>query len=75
MIDIESFFYYQDKHNYLREAHSVLCEDGRLYLAFFLQRTKLEEVHNWLKMYFSIEVEDDITDNAIQSMRLDSQKL
>jgi cyclopropane fatty-acyl-phospholipid synthase-like methyltransferase len=75
VVDIESFFYYQDKHAYLREVHSVLKEEGRLFLAFFIQRTKLEEIHNWIRQYFDILKEDDITDNAIQAIRNDSQKL
>lgn len=64
-VDIEGFFYYQDKQSYLREVHSVLREDGRLFMSFFLQRTRLEEVHNYIRMYFDILREDDITENAI----------
>jgi ubiquinone/menaquinone biosynthesis C-methylase UbiE len=73
--DIESFFYYPDKHAYLREVHSVLKPDGKLFLSFFIQRTKLEEIHHTIRQYFDIEREDDITDNVIHSLRHDSQRL
>lgn len=75
IVDIEAFFYYQDKNSYFREAHSVLKEDGRLFMAFFIQRTRLEEIHNFIRQYFDILKEDDITENALHSLRLDSQKL
>ncbi len=75
MIDIEAFFYYTDKHAYLREAHNCLKENGRLFLCFFIQRTRLEEVHHMIHEYFDIEREDDITDNVVHSLRLDSQRL
>ena len=42
VIDIESFFYYADKESFLREVNSVLKEEGILFLAFFIQRTKLQ---------------------------------
>lgn len=41
VVDIESFFYYQDKHAFLREVHSVMKEDGLFFLSFFIQRTRL----------------------------------
>ena len=75
VIDIESFFYYQDKQAYLREVHSVLAEDGKLFMSFFLQRTKLEEVHHWMRQYFDIVKEEDITDNVLHSLRLDTNKM
>jgi ubiquinone/menaquinone biosynthesis C-methylase UbiE len=75
VVDIESFFYYTDKHAYLREVHSVLKEDGKLFLAFFIQRTRLEEIHGYLRQYFDIQKEEDITDNAIHSLRLDTQRI
>lgn len=75
VIDIEAFFYYQDKRAFLREVHSILKEDGRLYLAFFIQRTRLEEIHNFIRLYFEIIKEDDITDNVTHSLRLDNQRL
>lgn len=75
IVDIEGFFYYQDKHAYLREAHDVLKEGGRLFLSFFIQRTRLEEIHTYLRQYFDIVREDDITDNVLHAIRLDSQRL
>lgn len=73
--DIESFFYFPDKHNYLKEIHSVLKPDGKFFLAFFIQRTKLEEIHHDIKTFFDIEREEDITDNVVQSLRHDTQRL
>ena len=75
VIDIESFFYVQDKRAYLREVHSILKEGGRLFLAFFMQRTKLEEIHNLIRLFYDIEKEDDITDNALHALRLDNQNI
>lgn len=75
VVDIEAFFYYQDKQAYLREVHRVMKEDGIFVLSFFIQRTRLEEIHNYLRMYFDIKVEDDITENVMHSLRLDTQKL
>jgi SAM-dependent methyltransferase len=75
ILDIESFFYYPDKHAYLREVHSLLRPDGRLFLSFFIQRTRLESVHRDIRQFFDIEREDDITDNVIHSLRHDTQRL
>lgn len=74
-VDIEGFFYYQDKQAFLREIHSVLRERGTFYLAFFIQRTRLEEIHRMIRLYFDIAKEDDITDNVLMSLRLDSQRI
>ena len=46
-----------------------------MFLAFFIQRTKLEDIHNFIRMYYEIEKEDDITDNALHALRLDNQNL
>jgi ubiquinone/menaquinone biosynthesis C-methylase UbiE len=75
IVDIEGFFYLQDKHGFFREAHNVLKEDGRLFMGFFIQRTRLEEIHGYIRQYFDILKEDDITENALHSLRLDSQKI
>lgn len=53
----------------------MLKPDGKLFLSFFIQRTKLEEIHHTIRQYFDIEREDDITDNVIHSLRHDSQRL
>lgn len=45
VIDVESFFYYPDKQRFLSEVHSVMKEDGIFYLAFFIQRTRVEQIH------------------------------
>lgn len=75
VFDVESFFYYPDKHAYLREAHAVLKPNGQLFLAFFIQRTKLEEIHHQIHQFFDIQREEDITDNVLHSLKHDTQKL
>lgn len=75
MVDIESFFYYTDKNAFLHEAHDCLKEDGLLFLSFFIQRTKLEEIHAMMRNYFDILKETDITDNVVHSLRLDTPRL
>lgn len=50
-------------------------EDGIFVLSFFIQRTRLEEIHTYLRMYFEIQAEDDITENVLHSLRLDTQRL
>lgn len=44
-------------------------------MSFFIQRTRLEEIHNYLRQYFDILKEDDITDNVLHSLKLDNQRL
>lgn len=75
MVDIEGFFYYTDKRAYLHQAHDCLKEDGLLFLSFFIQRTKLEEIHHMLYDYFDILKESDITDNVVHSLRLDTPRM
>ena len=53
----------------------MLKPDGKFFLAFFIQRTKLEEIHHDIKTFFDIERELDITDNVVQSLRHDTQRL
>ncbi len=75
IVDIESAFFYPNKEAFLREAHLVLKEDGTMFLAFFAPRTKWEQIHRWVNRYFDIVHEEDITDNVIRSLSLDTDRM
>ena len=72
VVDIESSFYYPDKEAFLRGVHSILKDDGLFIFAFYTLYTKLPEMYTSIRTYFEIVKEEDITDNAIESLRLDT---
>ena len=75
LIDVKSAFFYPDKEAYFREASLVLKEDGYFLLALPQFRTHLEVLHRQLKRYFTIVTEEDLTENAIHTVHLDSDRI
>lgn len=72
---MKSSFFYPDKAAFFREAALVLKEDGLFFLSIVNFRTHLEQVHRDIKRHFSILVEEDVTDNVLRSLHLDSDRV
>ena len=74
VIDIKSSFFYPDKEAFMREVHEVLNENGIFLYSVPLFRTKIDEVYQYMKKYFYILREDDITENCLRALHLDSDR-
>ena len=75
LIDVKSAFFYPDKEAYFREASLVLRDHGLFLLALPQFRTHLEILHRQIKKYFNILAEEDLTENAIHTIHLDSDRI
>lgn len=75
VIDVESSFFYPDKAAFLREVNVVLKEDGIFLFAVPSFRTHLDQLYHDIKRNFFILREDDITDNVLRALHLDSDRL
>jgi SAM-dependent methyltransferase len=75
LIDVKSSFFYPDKDAFFREAAKVLKDDGLFFISIVNFRTHLEQVHRDIKRHFMILVEEDVTDNALRSLHLDSDRI
>lgn len=72
VIDIESSYFYPNKDAFLREVNSVLKEDGMFFWGCMVPRSKLDKKYQLINKYFDIVKDEDITDNVVRSLKLDS---
>ena len=75
MVDIESSIFYPDKTSFLREVREVLRDDGTFYYGALLFSWKVASLKNALNAGFEVEKEEDITANALLSLKLDSNEI
>jgi SAM-dependent methyltransferase len=75
VIDIESSFYYPDKLAFLKEVFNVMKDDATFIFAFYTHETKLAEIYDYINRYFFVEKSEDITENAIKSLKLDRESV
>ena len=75
VVDVESSIFYPNKEAFLREVSQVLKEDGSFFYATLIPKGKMTILYSYIKRYFEIEKEEDITDNVVRSLKLDSQSV
>ena len=73
LVDIESSFFYADKSAFLKEVREVLKEDGTFYYGAIIPSRRVQHLSNLLYRYFEVEKEEDITAQALHSLKLDSE--
>ena len=75
LVDIESSFFYPDKTSFLREVREVLKDDGIFFYGALMPNNRVQTLNSLLYRYFEVEKEEDITANAIHSLKLDSETM
>jgi hypothetical protein len=72
LVDIESSIFYPDKTSFLKEVREVLRDDGVFYYGALMPSNKVKSLNSLLYRYFEVENEEDITEQVLLSLKLDT---
>ena len=72
LVDVESSFLYPNKTAYLREVREVLKDNGMFYFGAILPWTRVAPLTTFLRRWFDVQREEDITANVLLSLKLDT---
>lgn len=75
IINVESSHCYQNINAFLSEAHRVLRPGGVFCFCDFRPRNKTKKLRQDLSQYFSIVTYDDITDNVVNALELNTPQI
>ena len=75
IVDIESSFFYPNKRAFFCGVSRALKEDGAFLYGALMFSFQQRMIESWLSSYFDIEKKQDISENAIQALKHDSEDL
>ena len=53
----------------------VLKEDGLFFFGTLTPKGKQEQIQTWVERYFEVVKQEDITDNVVRSLKLDTHSV